>query len=214
MYECGPGHPASVRAGSAQIEVQELIEVGARLEAHALLAACPGDAHHHHTETRVAHISQEPRRRAADYAYSRQMVATQQQAMTTSSVDPQKRTVVRFPVGPTFGDPWQVIAGWAQHTKFLPRAPQQANQRLFQRGTGLMTAPMRALFTLTGEAPNQVMELQAYLSVPLITRIMALFMLPAEMHIRSGGFRAMLPRSIARKAVNELLVRIGQPPID
>jgi hypothetical protein len=38
-------------------------------------------------------------------------------------------------------------------------------------------------------------------------------MLPAEMHIRSGGFRAVLPRKIARGAVNELLAQVGAPLI-
>ena len=38
-------------------------------------------------------------------------------------------------------------------------------------------------------------------------------MLPAEMHIRSGGFRAALPRKIARNAVNDLLVQVGAQPI-
>ena len=56
-------------------------------------------------------------------------------------------------------------------------------------------------------------DISAYLHIPLFTRIMALFMLPQEMHVRSGGFRAVIPRNMARKAVNELLAQVGAPPI-
>ena len=45
---------------------------------------------------------------------------------------------------------------------------------------------MRAQFTLDGGS----MHMQAWLPIGLFARIGALFLLPAEMHIRSGGFRA------------------------
>ncbi len=121
-------------------------------------------------------------------------------------VDPARRSVVTFTIQ---GDPWPVIGAWAQTHRFAPRAPQTGNVKLFQKGTGLMTAPMRAQFTQQGVT----IELQAWVHNPLIARIFALFILPAEMNLRSGGFRAVLPRSIARKAVNELLAQVGAPPI-
>lgn len=121
-------------------------------------------------------------------------------------VDPAKRTHVTFQIQ---GDAWPTIAAWAQRHGFLPREPQTGSVKLFQKGSGLWTAPMRALFAVEGP----VVQLQAWVHVPLITRIMALFLLPGEMHIRSGGFRAVLPRSTARKAVNELLAQVGGPPI-
>ena len=92
---------------------------------------------------------------------------------------------------------------------FNPREPQTGSTKLFQKGSGLFTAPMRAQFTHSGNT----VEVQAYLHIPLFTRIMALFMLPQEMHVRSGGFRAVIPRNMARKAVNELLAQVGGPPI-
>lgn len=121
-------------------------------------------------------------------------------------VDPGRRSVVTYSVT---GDPWPTIATWAKRHGFNPREPQTGNTKLFQKGSGLFTAPMRAQFSHT----NNSVELQAYLHIPLFTRIMALFMLPAEMHVRSGGFRAVLPRSMARKAVNELLAQVGAEPI-
>jgi len=126
------------------------------------------------------------------------------QALTT--VDSNKRSVVTFPLR---GDPWPVIAGWAQKHKFMPREPQTGNIKLFQKGSGFWTAAMRAQFTQQGDQ----IELQAWLPISIFARIAALFMLPAEMHIRSGGFRAVLPRKIAREAINELLLQVGATPI-
>ena len=102
-----------------------------------------------------------------------------------------------------------MIAAWAQRHRFMPREPQTGNTKLFQKGSGLLTAPMRAQFTLDG----QVMHVHAWLQISIFTRIMSLFMLPAEMHINSGGFRAVVPRSMARKALNELLAQVAAPPI-
>ena len=113
-------------------------------------------------------------------------------------VDPEKRTVVSFP---SAGDPWPTIAAWAQKHRFMPREPQTGNVKLFQKGSGFWTAAMRTQFTQRGD----MIELQAWLPISLFARIAALFMLPAEMHIRSGGFRAALPRKMARSAVNDLL---------
>jgi hypothetical protein len=117
-------------------------------------------------------------------------------------VDPGRRSVVTYSVT---GDPWPTIATWAKQHGFNPREPQTGNTKLFQKGFGLFTAPMRAQFTHTGNT----VEVQAYLAINLFARIMALFLLPAEMNVRSGGFRAVIPRNMARKAVNELLAQVG-----
>jgi hypothetical protein len=123
-----------------------------------------------------------------------------------ATVDPSKRTTVTFQ---TQGDPWPVIATWAKKHKFNPREPQTGNVKLFQKGSGFWTAAMRAQFTQRGDQ----IELQAWLPISIIARIAALFLLPAEMHIRSGGFKAVLPRKIAREAVNDLLNHVGAAPI-
>ena len=135
-----------------------------------------------------------------------QVPAPAPQALAHAAIDPDKRSVVVYNAG---GDPWPVIAAWAQKHKFMPRQPQTGHVKLFQRGSGFLTAAMRAQFTQRGDQ----MEVQAWVPISLFVRICALFMLPAEMHIRSGGFRAVLPRKIARNAVNELLVQVGAQPI-
>ncbi|MGN6103858.1 MAG: hypothetical protein ACTHU0_02025 [Kofleriaceae bacterium] len=122
------------------------------------------------------------------------------------AVDPAKRSTASFQVQ---GDPWPQIALWAKKHGFLPREPQTPGLKMFQKGSGLWTAPMRAQFALEGDR----VHVQAWIHVPLFSRIMALFLLPQEMNIQSGGFRAVVPRKIARKAVNELLEQMGATPI-
>jgi hypothetical protein len=107
------------------------------------------------------------------------------------------------------GDPWPVIATWARAHKYLPRDPQTGDTKLFQRGSGFWTAPMKVQFTRVGDD----IEVQAWIAIPLISRIGALFLLPAEMNVASGGFRAIIPRNMCRKAVNELLAQVGAAPI-
>jgi hypothetical protein len=118
------------------------------------------------------------------------------------TVNPARRSVVTFTAK---SDPWPTIGAWAKKHRFLPRAPQTGAIKLFQKGSGLWTAPMRAQFTQRGDQ----IEIQAWVHNPLIARIMALFILPPEMNLKSGGFRAVIPRNIARKAVNELLTDVG-----
>ena len=112
-------------------------------------------------------------------------------------VDPAKRSVVTFAVK---GDPWERITAWAKRHRFHPRSDSE-NTKLFQKGNGLWTSPMRAQFT----HPDGKVELQAWVHNLLLSRLLTLFLLPMEMNVRSGGFRAMVPRSIARNAINELL---------
>jgi len=109
------------------------------------------------------------------------------------------------------GDPWPVITAWAKRHSFKPRELPGATEKtkLFQKGTGLFTSPMRAQFTQTGNT----VELQAWVHNLLLSRILTLFLLPMEMNIRSGGLRAVVPRTMARRAVNELLREVNATEI-
>lgn len=117
-----------------------------------------------------------------------------------------QRSVVTYT---TEGDPWPAIATWAQKHQFDRRTPQTDPVKLFEKGSGLWTAPMRVQFTRTGST----IEVQAWVQTPRIVRILSLFLLPAEMNVRSGGYRGSIPRGVARKAVNELLAQVGAEPI-
>lgn len=121
--------------------------------------------------------------------------------------DEERRTLVSYKVT---SDPWPDIARWAQKYGFHPREPQTGNVKLFQKGSAFWTAAMRAQFSYDGVG---TMKLHAWIPISVFVRIATLFLLPAEMHIRSGGFKAVLPRRIARSAVNELLAQVGGPQI-
>lgn len=130
------------------------------------------------------------------------------QALAHSSIDPNKRTTVSYPVQ---GDPWPVVAQWAAKHGYMPREPQTGDTKLFQKGSGFWTAAMRAQFQY--DRTQNLMHLQAWIPISFFARLGALFLLPAEIHIRSGGFKAALPRKIARNAVNDLLQQVGAQPI-
>ena len=106
-------------------------------------------------------------------------------------------------------DPWPIIAEWVNSARFAPREPQTETRKQFQRGIGFLTAPVRVQFDLAGDQ----LTISAWLHIGFLGRLGSLFVLPSRMHIRSGGFRAVVPRNSSRKSVNELLARLGAPLI-
>lgn len=120
-------------------------------------------------------------------------------------VDPSRRSVVTFAVK---GNPWERIGTWAKRHRFMPRS-EAGDTKLFQKGNGLWMSPMRAQFTFK----DGKVELQAWVHNLLLSRLLTLFLLPMEMNVSSGGFRAMVPRSVARNAINELLREMNASPI-
>jgi hypothetical protein len=121
---------------------------------------------------------------------------------TIAPAHPDKRTTVQIPV---HQDPSQTILEWAKRKQFYAKGKLTGPTGLFQRGTGLMVAPMMCQI----QVDHGLVTLQTWVRIPMFTRIFSLFMLPAEMHVRSGGFRAVAPRKIAREAVNELIHQLG-----
>jgi hypothetical protein len=106
-------------------------------------------------------------------------------------------------------DPWPIIETWVAASGFKPR-PGAAGARLFQKGTGFLVAPM--MFQI--EQRGKEFRFEAWIRTPLVTRIMMLFLMPAEIHVGSGGFLALIPRRIARDAINTLFARLELPPIE
>ncbi len=106
------------------------------------------------------------------------------------------------------GDIWPVVNKWAGENGY--KLKQSAGQeRVFQKGIGFLVAPMM----LKVKQENQETIIEAWIRANLFVRISCFFILPAEMGIESGGFRAVIPRNIARKAVNTLLAQLNQPLI-
>ena len=116
-----------------------------------------------------------------------------------------KRTTLRFSYP---SDVWAVIEKWAGENGYRQKG-SAGQERLYQKGTGFLVAPMM----LKVRSEDQEISIEAWIRANLFVRIFSLFILPPEMGIESGGFRAVLPRNIARKAVNALLAQLGQQPI-
>ena len=116
-----------------------------------------------------------------------------------------KRTTLRFN---SATDIWPTVEKWAGENGYKPMG-SAGPERSYQKGTGLLVAPMK----LNIRQENQETNLEAWISANLFARIVSLFILPAEMGIESGGFRGVIPRNMARGAINKLLAQLGQPPI-
>lgn len=116
-----------------------------------------------------------------------------------------QRTIRDFPLAEPL---WPRVETWAaqQHYRLVD---SQDSRRVYQRGHGILVAPMM----LSLETRPGGVHLEAWVRGQLLARLISLFILPAEMGIESGGFRGVVPRKIARTAVNPLLVSLGQPPI-
>jgi hypothetical protein len=110
------------------------------------------------------------------------------------------RTEIRFNTDPA---QWATLDQWAQ-TEGYKLLQATGAERTYQKGTGFLVAPM--MLHVRQEGGKTV--LQAWISANIVIRAFALFLLPAEMGIESGGIKAMLPRKIARTAVNKLLTQL------
>lgn len=117
----------------------------------------------------------------------------------------ESRTERRF----TYAQPiWSQVEAWAATHGYKPKG-EEGGARIWQKGTGFLTAPMMLAVRQQGDA----VHLQAWIRVNLFVRICGLMLIPASMGIASGGFKLVVPRKIARTAVNALLAALGQAPV-
>ncbi len=116
-----------------------------------------------------------------------------------------KRTVLEFSVDQ---DVWPTVAGWAAREGFRQVESHESTRR-YQKGHGFWVAPVMAEIS---QVEGRV-RVEAWIRANIIARAGALFLIPAEMGVESGGFRGVLPRRIGRNAVNQLLATLGQAPI-
>jgi hypothetical protein len=118
------------------------------------------------------------------------------------------RTVIDFQVG-NADDTWKAIDQWAQENGYNQKEASGSFKR-FQKGVGFLVAPMMLEVTIEGQNAH----LEAWVRANLFVRAMALFIVPSEMGIHSGGVKMAVPRKIARNAVNKLLEQLNQPLIE
>jgi hypothetical protein len=116
------------------------------------------------------------------------------------------RTVRDFQVG---FDIAPLVDAWAGSNHYGFRGLSPDGTRNYQRGNGVLTGAM----PLTVRQIGAGVHLEAWIHATLVARICALFLIPTDMGIESGGLKGVLPRSMARDSVNKLLAQLGQPPI-
>jgi len=107
------------------------------------------------------------------------------------------------------GDVTAFLDAWARDNNFDLRAVDPDGTRRYQRGHGLMVHAQH--LTLRQVGPQ--VHLEAWTHATLLDRVASLGMLPANMGVESGGLKGVLPRKVARDAVNKLLIPLGQAPI-
>src|SRR5260370_37148814 len=115
----------------------------------------------------------------------------------------ESRTQITFPQGADF---WPTVERWAGAHGYSARE-SSGPAKLYQKGVGFLVAPM--MLSIRQENGQVVME--AWVRCNLFIRLSSFFILPAEIGVQSGGFKAVLPRKIARDAVNALLQQLGVP---
>lgn len=106
------------------------------------------------------------------------------------------------------GDIAGVVKEWASHEGYRDRGVVDG-YATYKKGMGILVAPMYFAYRQSGKR----VEAKAWIYANFIARLGSLFILPKYMHVESGGFRGVVPRKMARAAVNRLLERIGQKPI-
>jgi hypothetical protein len=104
-------------------------------------------------------------------------------------------------------DVWPVVETWARERDFTERS-RAGSRRRYQQGHGMMVAPKVVEVKRDG---NRV-EIQGFVTVGILNRIMTLAIMPGELDL-GRGYMAMIPRSTARRDVDMLLQRLAQPPI-
>ena len=107
------------------------------------------------------------------------------------------------------GDVTAFADAWARDNNFDLKAVDPDGTRRYQRGHGLMVHAQH--LTLRQAGPS--VHLEVWTHATLLDRIASLGMLPANMAVESGGFKGVIPRKVAREAVNKLLTQLGQAPI-
>jgi hypothetical protein len=103
---------------------------------------------------------------------------------------------------------WPAVERWSNIEDASMKA-SAASERLDQKGRGLLVAPMMYSFRQEGDQ----VAVEAWVRCNTLVRLCSLFILPSEMGIESGGFKGVLPRKIAREALNRLLQQFGAPAV-
>lgn len=105
-------------------------------------------------------------------------------------------------------DVWSIVERWAKEYGFTT-IDQDAHHRVYRRGRERFDYPILVEISQM----NERVRLAAWVKASTLDRGRALFMIPAEMGLESGGAQMVIARNGGRKLVNELLHHLGERPI-
>lgn len=116
----------------------------------------------------------------------------------------EKRTVIKFHYN---GNIWPIIEQWVlEHELNLESSGE--NERTYQGGSSIFGTQI----VIKVISNNYGTVLEAW--VPFgFQRLLNPLLIPAEMALESGGITGVQQRRNARKMVNKLLEKLGQPLI-
>ena len=116
-----------------------------------------------------------------------------------------KRTTRSFPAPENF---WPTVEEWAKANGYVYLG-SVGHTHTFEKLLGF--AGVWVMLQL--QESNGVIDFQAWMRFGTWLRILSFCLLPVELPLESGGFKAIMERKFARKGLNQLLTQFGQPPI-
>jgi hypothetical protein len=106
------------------------------------------------------------------------------------------------------GESWPIIEHWASERNFTLVAIK-GKRRLYQRGEKYPF--FVSLLDIRHE--NRHVFVSSWIAVGWVARLLSIFLYPPELHLKSGGLAGIIRRRHACHEMNQLLLRLRQPPI-
>jgi hypothetical protein len=105
-------------------------------------------------------------------------------------------------------DVWRILEDWALRAGYS-FVGQDTDSRTYKKGNDPVFVP--TFVRLTWKDPDYVLE--TWLEPTAANRFVSLGMIPRVLGPESGGVMGSIPRYMARGDINQLMVRLGVPPI-
>lgn len=117
-----------------------------------------------------------------------------------------RRTTINFACPKNF---WPQVENWATECGFSLNS-RDGERRFYRKGHRLLMAPIWVML----HCDQKTVTLETWVVADRFLILSALAGKKPETGIESGGLTAMVPRRRAREAVNQLLRRFNQKPIN
>jgi hypothetical protein len=103
---------------------------------------------------------------------------------------------------------WAVADAWARETGYKVLQDGGA-WRIYRRGSGIVVSAMFLQVQWQGEW----VRVEGWVRADPLQRLVMLFQIPEELDLDLKTPILYIPRNMGRKAMSQLLQRLGQPPV-